>query len=85
MNIDFPKEILNQFQIFDKATIINLDGNMKIKKKRFEGKIINDIEVKTFEDEELLKFIEENNLDSYDIKDICEVLNIVPKCDIILT
>ncbi len=85
LNIDFPKEILNQFQIFDKATIINLDGNMKIKKKRFEGKIINDIEVKTFEDEELLKFIEENNLDSYDIKDICEVLNIVPKCDIILT
>ena len=85
LNIDFPKEILNQFQIFDKATIINLEGNMKIKKKRFEGKIINDIEIKTFEDEELLKFIEENNLDSYDIKDICEVLNIVPKCDIILT
>ena len=31
---------------------------MKIKKKRFEGKIINDIEVKTFEDEELLKLLE---------------------------
>ena len=84
LNIDFPKEILNQFQIFDQATIINLEGNVKIKKKRFQGIIINDIEVKSFEDKGLVEFIKENQLENYDVKNICEVLNIVPKCDIIL-
>ena len=84
LNLDFQKEVLNQFAIFDKATIVNIEGNMFIKKKRFNGKVINDIEIKSFEDKELSSFIEENNLKEYDIKDICEILNIVPKCDIIL-
>ena len=84
LNIDFPKELLNQFSIYDEATIINLEGNMYIKKKRFNGKLINDIEIQSFENEEINSFIEENNLQNYDIKDICEILNIVPKCDIIL-
>ncbi len=44
----------------------------------------NDIEIKNCEDEEIQEFIENNNLEKYDIKDICNVLNIVPKCDIIL-
>ena len=84
LNIDFTKEVLNQFAIFDQAVIVNLDGNMTIKKKRFCGKVINDIHIKSFEDEEIQEFIEKNNLEHYDIKDICNVLNIVPKCDIIL-
>lgn len=84
LNIDFPKEILNQFEIFDEATIINLEGNMAIKKKRFCGKVINNIEIKSYENIEIQEFIEKNNLENYDIKDICNVLNIVPKCDIIL-
>ena len=84
LNIDFPKEILNQFAIFDQAIIINLEGNMAIKKKRFCGKVINDIEIKNYDDEEIQEFIENNNLENYDIKDICNVLNIIPKCDIIL-
>ena len=83
LNIDFPKELLNQFTIFDNATIINLEGNVFIKKKRFNGKVINDIKIKSFESEEIDNFISENDLYDYDIKDICEVLNIVPKCDII--
>jgi len=85
LNIDFPKELLNQFAIFDNATIVNLEGNMSIKKKRFSGKVVNDIEIKRYEDEEMKEFIENNKLENYDIKDICEILNIVPKCDIILT
>lgn len=85
LNIDFPKEILNQFAIFDQAVIVNLEGNMIIKKKRFCGRVINDIEIKSYDNEEIEKFIEENRLDDYDIKDICDILNIVPKCDIILT
>lgn len=84
LNIDFPKELLNQFAIFDQAIVINLEGNMSIKKKRFCGRVINDIEIKAFEDDEVKKFIEENCLENYDVKDVCEVLNIVPKCDIIL-
>lgn len=84
LNIDFPKELLNQFSIYDEATIINLEGNMYIKKKRFNGKVINDIEIKSLENEKINNFIKDNDLSKYDIKDICEVLNIVPKCDIIL-
>lgn len=84
LNIDFPKEVLNQFAIYDQAIIINLEGNMSIKKKRFCGKVINDIEIKNYNNEEIQEFIENNNLENYDVKDICNVLNIVPKCDIIL-
>ena len=84
LNIDFPKEVLNQFAIYDEATIVNLEGNMFIKKKRFNGRVINDIKIKSFEDNNVQEFIEKYDLSKYDIKDICEVLNIVPKCDIIL-
>ena len=84
LNIDFPKEVLNQFAIFEQAVIVNLEGGMFIKKKRFCGKVINDIEVATFEDEVIDKYIKDNELEEYDIKNICEILNIVPKCDIIL-
>ena len=84
LNIDFPKELLNQFAIFEQAIIVNIEGDMFIKKKRFSGKVINDIEIKSYEDEVIDKFICDNKLENYDIKNICEILNIVPKCDIIL-
>ena len=84
LNIDFPKELLNQFVIFDKSTIINLEGDMFIKKKRFAGRVINDADIASYEDEVIDKFISDNKLENYDIKNICEILNIVPKCDIIL-
>ena len=84
LNIDFPKELLNQFAIYDKANIINLEGGMFIKKKRFSGKVINDIEIISYKDEVIDKFITDYELENYDIKNICEILNIVPKCDIIL-
>ena len=79
LNIDFPKEILNQFAIYDQAIIINLEGNMAIKKKRFCGKVINDIEIKLYEDDEVQEFIENNNLQNYDIKDVCDILDVIPK------
>lgn len=84
LNIDFPKELLNQFAIFDQAIIINLEGDMAIKKKRFNGKVINNIDIKSCENEEIREFIETNELKDYDFKDICDILNIVPKCDIML-
>ncbi|MCI9063598.1 MAG: hypothetical protein HFJ17_03230 [Clostridia bacterium] len=85
LNIDFPKELINQFTIFDQATIVNIEGGISIKKKRFSGKIINDIEIGYYENEEITNFINENHLQKYDIRDVCDVLQIVPKCDIILT
>ena len=46
LNIDFPKELLNKYNIFDEAIIVNINGNMKINKKRFNGLIINDYEIR---------------------------------------
>ncbi len=46
LNIDFPKETINKYNIFDEAIIINLDGDVKIDKKRFSGININDYEIK---------------------------------------
>ena len=35
LNIDFPKELLNEYFIYEDAIIVNICGNMKITKKRF--------------------------------------------------
>ncbi len=45
LNYDFPKELLNQYNINENAIIVNILGNMKINKKRFNGTIINDYEI----------------------------------------
>lgn len=45
VNFDFTKELLNKYNIYDEAIIINIEGNMKIDKKRFNGLIINDFEI----------------------------------------
>ena len=82
VNFDFPKELLNQFAIFDNAIIINLDGEMKIRKKRFSGRIINDFKIEIDDREEITNFIKENELENYDVKEICEAMEIVPKCKI---
>lgn len=78
LNIDFPKEVLNQFAIFDKSTIINLEGNMSIKKKRYCGRIINDIKIQSYQDVYIEDFIKMNHMEDYDIKDIYDILNKIP-------
>ena len=45
LNVDFPSELINQYAIYDKAILINIRGNVKIAKKRFEGITINDYEI----------------------------------------
>lgn len=45
LNVDFPTELINKYQIYDEAIIINLKGNVKINKKRFNGININDYEI----------------------------------------
>ena len=52
LNIDFPQELINQFNIYEEAIIVNIRGNIKIKKKRFNGICINDYEIQVLNDEE---------------------------------
>lgn len=45
LNVDFPTELINKYNIYENAYIINLKGNVKIEKKRFEGLNINDFDI----------------------------------------
>lgn len=45
LNIDFNKEKLNKYKINENAIIVNLEGDIKIENKRFNGININDYEV----------------------------------------
>lgn len=45
LNMDFPNELINKFNIYDEAIILNLDGDIKINKKRFSGLNINNYEI----------------------------------------
>ena len=73
LNIDFPEEIINKYLIYDEAILINLEETVKIKKKRFCGKIINDYKIKAKENSNLDTFLKNNDYEKFDIKDIVEV------------
>lgn len=45
LNVDFPSELINQYNIFEEAIILNIRGNVKIEKKRFNGMTINDYDI----------------------------------------
>ena len=45
LNVDFPTELLNSYTIYEDAMIVNLRGNVKIEKKRFNGMMIQDYEI----------------------------------------
>ena len=68
LNIDFPQELINQYNIFDEAIIVNIQGNIKIKKKRFNGMCVNDYEIQVLNDEEFDydKEIKYNKKDVYE-------------------
>lgn len=68
LNVDFPTELINQYHIYEEAIIVNLKGNVKINRKRFNGININDYNIKfrIFDEFDYDK----NNL--YEPKDIYE-------------
>lgn len=68
LNVDFPTELINKYQINEEAIIVNLRGNVKINKKRFNGLNINDYEIESKNYEEF--DYEKENL--YYKKDIYE-------------
>ena len=52
---------------------------MKIRKKRFNGKIIEEINIELSKDNEITRFINDNSLQNYDERDICQVLEKIPE------
>lgn len=73
LNVDFPEEVINKYLVFDEAILINLEEDVKIKKKRFSGKIINDYKIKPKEDSSLEKFLGKEEYKKFDIKELAEV------------
>ncbi len=45
LNVDFPSELINQYNIYENAVIVNIRENVKITKKRFNGMAINNYEI----------------------------------------
>jgi len=68
LNLDFNKEVLNRYRIYEKAIIINIEGNMKINNRRFNGININDYEIGVGKQENIWR----ENFDKYREKDLLE-------------
>lgn len=66
LNIDFPTELINKYQIYDEANIINLKDKIKITKKRFNGLNISDYEIEFNEKLEELDYNKYYNKDIYE-------------------
>lgn len=69
LNIDFPTELINKYNINDNAILVNVKIKANITKKRFEGTIINDYEIDYRDD---LKENEKFCNNKYWLKDIYE-------------
>lgn len=73
INVDFPEEMINKYRISDTSIIINLEEIIKIKKKRFNGKIINDYKIRLKEESNIKENLEKEKFKNFDIRDITEV------------
>ena len=45
LNIDFPEELINKYNIHDNSIIININEKIELKRKRFNGININDYRI----------------------------------------
>jgi len=70
LNIDFNKELLNKYRINDNSIIVNLEGDMKIESKRFNGINVNDYEVLIGREE----IIWRPNMNNFRTKDLVEAV-----------
>lgn len=68
LNMDFNKEVLNKYKINENVIIINLEGDMKIEEKRFNGININDYEIEVGREE----IIWRENMEKFRSKDLLE-------------
>lgn len=72
INIDFPEELINKYSIYDNSIIINLEEPIKINKKRFCGKIINDYNISLKEESKISKELVQQKYNDFDLKDLVE-------------
>lgn len=68
LNIDFNKEMLNKYRINENAVIINLEGDIKIEEKRFNGINVNDYEIEIGREE----IVWRQNMRNFRTKDLLE-------------
>lgn len=68
LNLDFNKQVLNKYKINENAIIVNIEGDMKIKSKRFSGININDYEIEVGREE----IIWRENMRNFKNKDLLE-------------
>ncbi len=88
LNIDIPKEIINLYNIKDDAIIVNFEENVKIRKKRFAGVIIDGyksrLDVKdVVKNEEIMRYslLKSENEEKYDFNEILEYYYFLGKID----
>lgn len=74
LNMNFAEEILNLYNIYDKATIVNFEDIVRIKKKRFSGNIINWYNLRANKDSDVLNLIKSENMEIYDFNELVEYL-----------
>ena len=70
LNMDFSKEVLNKYRINENAIIVNLEGDVKIEEKRFNGINVNDYEIEIGREE----IIWRQNMKNYRTKDLFEAV-----------
>ena len=70
LNMDFNKELFNKYHINENAIILNLEGDMKIDSKRFNGININDYEIEVGREE----IIWRENFQKFRTKDLLEAV-----------
>jgi len=68
LNMDFNEEILNRYRLNENAIIINLEGDIRIRDKRFNGININDYEIEVGRTESIWR----ENMQKFRTKDLLE-------------
>lgn len=68
LNMDFNKQSLNKYRINENAVIVNLEGDMKIDEKRFNGINVNDYKISVGREE----IIWRENMKKFRTKDLLE-------------
>ena len=73
INLSLNEEQFNKYNIFENSIIINAKGNIKIHKKRFNGKIINGFQIALKKDSKIYRDLEKEEYSYFDIIDLAEV------------
>ena len=68
LNLDFNMQVLNKYRINENAIIINVEGDMKIRSKRFSGININNYEIVVGREENIWR----ENMSVFEHKDLLE-------------